>query len=136
MHNFKLIPFFQILKKAYSQILKNLTQFFCSSLFQILKKHTYKFKKTWRNFFLIPSFQILQKVYVQILKNLMPFFFSSLFQILKKANLQIPKNLTQLLCSSLSSNIKKIILTNPKKPNTIFLLIPFFKYEKKHIYKS
>ena len=42
---FLLIPFSNI-KKAYLQILKNLAQFFWSSLFQILKKHTYKSQNT------------------------------------------------------------------------------------------
>ena len=39
------IPFSNT-KKAYLQILKNLAQFFCSSLFQILTKHTYKSQNT------------------------------------------------------------------------------------------
>ena len=37
---------FQILKKAYLRISKYLAQFFCSSPFQILKKHTYESQNT------------------------------------------------------------------------------------------
>ena len=66
---------------------KNLAQFFAHSLFQILKKYTYK---SYRNFFLIP-FSIIKKVYLQILKMLAQFF-----------------------CLSPFSNIKKSILANPE----------------------
>ena len=57
---------------------------------------------------LIP-FSNIKKVYLQILKNLAQFFAYLLFQILKS------------------------ILTNPKKPDTIFLLIPFSNIKKVYL---
>ena len=64
-----LTPLLNIKTKVYLQISKNLAQFCCPSLFQVLKK-----------------------VYLQILKNLLQFFFAYiLFQILKKVYLQILK---------------------------------------------
>ena len=44
--------------------------------------------------------------------------------------------MAQFFYSSPFSNIKKSILTNLKIPGTVFLLIPFFIYSKKHTYES
>ena len=81
------IPFSNI-KKAYLQILKNLTQFFahsfiqyqkiiltnhkkpeaifCLSLFQILKKQTYKSSKSMAQVFDDPFFKYKKKTYLSI----------------------------------------------------------------------
>ena len=91
--------------------------------FKYFKKHTYKILKKLAQFFVYPFFLIIKKVYLQILKKPSTIFAYTLFQILKKVYLQILK-----------------------KPSTIVLLIPFFqifkylrqffKYLKKHTYKS
>ena len=47
---FSLITFLNI-KKGYFRICKYLAHFFCSSLFQILKKDTYESENTWNSFF-------------------------------------------------------------------------------------
>ena len=91
----KIITFIVTLKSILTNP-KNPGSIFCSSLFQILKKHTCESKKTWRNFLLIPfsnakksiltnpkkpdatslfiSFSNIKKAYLQILKNLAQFF--------------------------------------------------------------
>ena len=89
------------------------TIFLLIPFFKYQKKHTYESQNTWHNFF--PH---------------------SLFQILIKAYLRTSKYLAQFFCSSPFSNIKKSILANLKMPGTSFLLIPFFKYQKKHTYES
>ena len=56
---------------------------------------------------------------------------------IKKRTYKILKNLAQFLCLYPFFQIfYKAYLQNLKKPSTIFLLTPFFKYFKKHTYKS
>ena len=65
-HSFLLIPFFQILKKAYLRISKPLTQFFAHILFQILKEHTYKSQNTWHSFLLIPLSNVKKSIFTNL----------------------------------------------------------------------
>ena len=112
------VTIFKYLQKAYLQIWKYLGQFVCSYLFKYLEKPIYESENTWH------IFRIFKKVYWQILKNVGLFFCSYLFQIFKKTYLWIWKHLREF------SNIEKSILMNLKLPETIFLLIPVFKYLK------
>ena len=125
------IPFSNI-KKAYLQILKNLTQVFVYSffqyqksilpnpkkpnaivylfVFQILKKDTYTPEKNWRKFLLIRFWNII-RAYLQILKSLTQFFAERFYKYLKA------------------------ILTHPKTSNAFFRWL-IFQILKNDIYKS
>ena len=83
---------FQILKKGYLQILKNLVQFFCLSPFLKIKK-----------------------LYLQILKNLAQFFCLSPFSNIKKSMLTNLKKTGTIFCLSPFSNIKKVYFQILKK---------------------
>ena len=109
--------------------------------------YIYKSQKYLEQFFAHTLFQILKKVYLQISKTpgtiflLIPFFQifkipETIFQIFKKHTYKILKNLTQLFGYTLFEILKKVYLQISKILGTIFLLITFFKYLKKHTYKS
>ena len=52
---------FQIFKKTYLQIFKNLGQFFLHTLCKYLERYTYKSPNNWPHFLLIPLFKYFKK---------------------------------------------------------------------------
>ena len=68
---------FQILKKAYLRISKYLAQFFCSSLFQILKKYTFytyllflkKGDKYRKHFYNIKNYRHLSEIEIEEIRK-------------------------------------------------------------------
>ena len=133
-----LIPYSNIKIKAYLQILKKLVQFFAYPLFQILKKHSYKFWKTWRNFLLILIFKFKKSALTNF-KNPGAIFYLSPISNIKKNTLFIIKILKEIIyiktIIQISKYKAKYIITAciPKITikNFYFFLKKIYNYIKK-----